>query len=78
MLGRDVFLMKPKHQFFYIKEENDFMVPNHWKKGDYYVNSSLSNWKTNLNLKMVKRDAFLAKPKPQYLLSQWGECVYGA
>ena len=27
---------------------------------------------------MVKRDAFLMKPKLQYLLSQWEECVYGA
>ena len=25
---------------------------------------------------MVKRDVFLMKPKPQYYLSQWGECAY--
>ena len=27
---------------------------------------------------MLKRDAFLTKLKPQYHLSQWGECIYGA
>ena len=31
-----------------------------------------------LFLKMVERDVFLMKPKHQYRLSQWGECVYGA
>ena len=27
---------------------------------------------------MAERDVFLMKPKHQYHLSQWGECVYGA
>ena len=27
---------------------------------------------------MVERDFFLMKPKHQYHLSQWGECVHGA
>ena len=27
---------------------------------------------------MVEREVFLMKPKHQYHLSQWGECVYGA
>ena len=27
---------------------------------------------------MVKGDVFLMKPKPQYHLSRWRECVYGA
>ena len=34
--------------------------------------------KWTLILKMVERDVFLMKPKRQYHLSQWGECVYGA
>ena len=34
--------------------------------------------KWTLFLKMVERDVFLMKPKRQYHLSQWGECVYGA
>ena len=31
-----------------------------------------------LILTMVERKVFLMKPKCQYNLSQWGECVYGA
>ena len=27
---------------------------------------------------MAEREVFLMKPKHQYHLSQWGECVYGA
>ena len=27
---------------------------------------------------MVEREVFLTKPRHQYHLSQWGECVYGA
>ena len=71
------FLRNQRLNIVYPDEENAFMVPNHEKKGDYYANPSLSIWKTNLNLKMVKKDAFLMKPKAQYHLSRWGECVYG-
>ena len=42
MLGKEVFLKKPKHQFIYPIEENEFMVPNHEKRGDYYVTPCLS------------------------------------
>ena len=31
-----------------------------------------------LILKMVIREVFLTKPKHEYHLSQWGECVYDA
>ena len=41
MVGSDVFIMKPKHQFFYSNEKSKFMVPNQEKKGDYYVISEL-------------------------------------
>ena len=34
--------------------------------------------KWTLIVKMVKRDVFLMRPKLQYHLSQWVECVYGA
>ena len=27
---------------------------------------------------MIEKDVFLMKPKHQYHLSQWGECVYDA
>ena len=53
------------------------MVPNEEKKGDYFANSCLSNWKTNSNSKNGWKRCFLLQPKPQYHLSQWGECVYG-
>ena len=42
MVGSEVFLMKLKHQFIYRKNENVFIVPNHGKKGDYYVNPCLT------------------------------------
>ena len=29
-------------------------------------------------LKLAIKEVFLLKPKPQYHLSQWGECVYDA
>ena len=34
------------------KEENMFMMPNHEKKKDYYVNRSFPNWNTNFNSKI--------------------------
>ena len=40
---KDAFLKKPKHQFICTNEENEFVVPNHYKKGDYFVNLSLFN-----------------------------------
>ena len=29
MVEREVFLMKPRHQFIYHNEENEFVMPNH-------------------------------------------------
>ena len=51
----DVFLMKPKHQSIYSSEWNEFVVPNHKKKGDYYVNQSLSYQKMNFNPKKDRK-----------------------
>ena len=42
MVERKAFLAKPKHQCHYPNEENEIMVPNHEKKGDYHVNPCLS------------------------------------
>ena len=42
MVERDVFLMKPKHQYHYPNEESVLRVPNHEMKGDYDVNLRLS------------------------------------
>ena len=42
------------------------MVPNHEKKGDYYVNLYLSQLTNKLSLyKMMEREAFLMQPKHQ-------------
>ena len=42
MVGSEVFPIKEKHQFIYPNEENEFMVANHEKKEDYYMNPYLS------------------------------------
>ena len=45
---REVFLFKPKHRFIYPNRWNEFVVPNHKKKGEYYVNPRLSQLKYEL------------------------------
>ena len=47
----------------YPNEENEFVAPNHSKKGDYNVNLSLSNWKWNFNSKNFKKSYFFAETK---------------
>ena len=42
MVEREVFSMKPKHQYHLSQEKNVSMVPNNEKTGDYYVNLCLS------------------------------------
>ena len=41
MVGRKAFHTKPMHQCCYPHKENEFMAPNHEKKGDYHVNPCL-------------------------------------
>ena len=66
-----LFLAKPKHWFIYPNEQNEFMVPNHEKNGDCYMNLCLSILTNELLfLKMVEREAFLMKPKHQWHLAQ--------
>ena len=36
------------------------------------------SWWMNINSKKGRKEVFLMKPKNQYVLSQWGEYVYGA
>ena len=43
MVEREVFLMKPKHQFIHPNKGNEFEGPNHEIKGDYYVNRVYPN-----------------------------------
>ena len=42
MVERDGFLMKSKHQYYLSQWGEHVMMPNHEKKGDYYVNRGLS------------------------------------
>ena len=49
--GKRSFHMKAKHQYHLSNKENDFMVPNHEKKWDYYVNPCLPNRQMNLSSK---------------------------
>ena len=63
MVEKEGFLMKPKHQFIYPNEQNEFMVPNHSQKRDYYVNLHLSNKKMNFNSKTGKKRCFSYETK---------------
>ena len=51
MMEREAFLTKPKHQCHLSNEENEFMVPNQEKKGDYYENMCLSHCRMNFTSK---------------------------
>ena len=42
MVERDVFFWNQRLNIIYPNEENVLMVPNHKRKGDYYVNLCLS------------------------------------
>ena len=54
------------------------MVPNHEKKGDYYVNRCLTQLKTNFNSKIGNKRSFSYETKASTsLIPQW-ECVYDA
>ena len=45
--GKWGFSYETKDQFIYPYEENEFRVPNHWKKAYCYVNLCLSKLKDN-------------------------------
>ena len=49
----------------YPNDGNVIMVPNHEKRGDYYVNPSLSQLKDDLVKKMIDKQVFLMQPKHQ-------------
>ena len=69
-LEKKLFLWKQSINIIYPNEKNEFMIPNHEKKGDYYVNPCLSKLVSELWFqKMVGREHFLMKPKHQCHLS---------
>ena len=47
----------------YPNEENVFVVPNHEKKGDYYVNPCQSQLKIELRIKNGKKRSFSYETK---------------
>ena len=78
MVGSEVFLKKSKHQFIYPSEENMFMVPDHEKKGDYYVNLRFPINRWNLILKYSGKWSFSYETEASIHLSQRREYVYSA
>ena len=48
LVKRKAFTMKPNINIINPNEENVFMIPNHEKNGDYYVNPCLSQLKYEL------------------------------
>ena len=48
MVDGKPFPMKPQYQSIYPNKQNEFMGPNHGKKGDYYLNLCLSQFTDEL------------------------------
>ena len=79
IVGKEVFLIKPKHQNHLPQWGEWVYRAQPWKECRILCASMfilIERW-TSI-LKMVKREVFLMKPKHKYHLSQWGKCVYGA
>ena len=75
----DVFFLKPKHQNR-LSQQVEWIYRaqwlNEWRLLCEFVFIPIEKW--TLILKMAEREVFLMKPRHQYHLSQWGECIYGA
>ena len=79
MAVREVFVIKPKHQYHQSQRGECVYDAQSWKERRLLCESMfipIERW-TSI-LKMVIRDVFLMNPKHQYHLSLWGECVYVA
>ena len=51
MVGSEVFLKEPKHQFIYPNEDDVFVALDHETKRNYYVNPCLSQLKDDFDSK---------------------------
>ena len=78
MAERQVFLIKPKHQFIYPSVENELLCPIIKRKKIIMWIHVYPIEKYTLILQMAEKNVFPRKPKRQYHLSQWGESVYVA
>ena len=79
MVEEQVFLMKPKHKN-HLSQWEECVYGAQWRKERRLLCQSLfiPIEISTSNLKMVKREVFLTKPKHQNCLSQQVECVYSA
>ena len=76
---RAVFLMKPNHQYHLSQRGECVYGAQSWNEMILLCESvfiKIERW--NSILKMVEIEVFPMKPKHQYHLSKWGDCVYGA
>ena len=78
MVEREVVLMKPKHQFIYPNKVNELWHPIFKEKRLLCESMFIPIKILTLILKLVEKEVFPMKPKHQYCLSQWVECVYAA
>ena len=79
MIIREVFLMKPRHQYHLSQREDCIYGAQSWKERRFLYESMfipIERWASIL--KVIIGDVFLRKPKHQYHLSHRGECVYDA
>ena len=73
MIERNVFLANPNHQYHVSQcKEHDYSA-NNKNNGDYYIQFCRISW-MNINYKENGgKKAFLANPKHQYCVSQYGQ-----
>ena len=79
MAIREVFLIKPKHQYDLSQLGECVYDPQSRKERRLLCESVFVQIdRHTLILKMVEKDGFFIKPKHQYHLYHQGECVYDA
>ena len=75
----EVFVMKPKHQYHLSQWGERVYGAQSWNEKILLCESVfITIERRTSNLKMVEIIVSPMKPKHQYHLFQWGECVYGA
>ena len=79
MVIREVSLTKPRHQYHLSQQGECVYDAKLWNEMGLLCKSMfIPIERCTSILKLAIREVFLVKPKPQYHLSQRGECVYDA
>ena len=79
LVEREVFLMKPKHQYHLSQLEECVYSAQSWNEKSLFCESIFIPIEKQASiLKIVERKVSLLKAKHQYHLSQWEEHVYSA